>query len=404
MKTGNRIEMVKHALRLLLAELDGNDTVAIVAFSNEARLVLPATPAAQRGLIESAIHPLAPNGGTNAEAGLLMGYEAALVGLRANANNRVVFLSDGVANVGQTDQDRITAEVARHRKEGVYLNTIGVGMSNHNDVLLEQLANTGDGICNYIDSPAEARRALVENFTGQFEPIARDVKVQVEFDPQQVHRWRLLGYENRAIDDRDFRNDAVDAGELGAGHQVVALYEVERTLAAVDAPLATVRLRWKRPYEAGMGQTALAAGEEASEIEQPVFTRGTSWEGTSAGYKRAVLVAQFAEILRRSSHARGDSLDALLRDLEPLARDGDADLRELFDLVRQSRELIVRSLPACDELCLTIDEIRRWNLRQAELELLRVERDQEELEDLARRNAELEQRIRDLVRRKYEPR
>jgi hypothetical protein len=117
-----------------------------------------------------------------------------------------------------------------------------------------------------------------------------------------------------------------------------------------------------------------------------------------------VLVAQFAEILRRSSHARGDSLDALLRDLEPLARDGDADLRELFDLVRQSRELILRSLPACDELCLTIDEVRRWNLRQAELELLRVERDQEELEDLARRNAELEQRIRDLVRRKYEPR
>jgi Ca-activated chloride channel family protein len=333
-----------------------------------------------------------------------MGYEAALAALRASANNRVVFLSDGVANVGQTEQDRIAEEVARHRKQGIYLNTIGVGMSNHNDVLLEQLANRGDGICNYIDSPAEARRALVENFTGQFEPIARDVKVQVEFDPQQVHRWRLLGYENRAIADRDFRNDAVDAGELGAGHQVVALYEVERTLAAVDAPLATVRLRWKRPYEAGMGQAALAAGEEASEIEQPVFTRGTSWEGTSAGYKRAVLVAQFAEILRRSSHARGDSLDALLRDLEPLARDGDADLRELFDLVRQSRELILRSLPACDELCLTIDEIRRWNLRQAELELLRVERDQEELEDLARRNAELEQRIRDLVRRKYEPR
>ncbi|HVS09362.1 MAG TPA: von Willebrand factor type A domain-containing protein, partial [Planctomycetota bacterium] len=244
MSQQNRLELVKHAMRLLVGEMDARDSLSIVAFSNESRLVLPMTSARNRGLIESAIHPLAPQGGTNVQAGLRMGYEAALAGLDPEAHNRVVFLSDGVGNIGETDATALSREVESARKRGVWLNTVGVGMGNHNDAFLEQLADKGNGLCNYVDDEREARRALVENFTGAFEPIAKDVKIQVEFDPRQVERYRLLGYENRAIADADFRNDAVDAGEVGAGHQVVALYEVVRT-GDGDGPLATVRVRWK---------------------------------------------------------------------------------------------------------------------------------------------------------------
>ena len=166
MEENQRLELVKHALRLLVSQLDGRDEISIVAFNKEARQILPMTSAANRGVIESALHPLTPDGGTNAEAGLVMGYEVAMAGLNAQSHNRVILLSDGVANIGETDQDRINANITRHREAGIYLNTIGVGMSNHNDVFLEQLANKGDGVCDYVDDAASTERAIVERFTG----------------------------------------------------------------------------------------------------------------------------------------------------------------------------------------------------------------------------------------------
>jgi Ca-activated chloride channel family protein len=398
MKKENRMELVKHSLRLLLTKLDANDSIALVAFSQEARLILPMTSAGQKGVIESAIHPLAPDGGTNAEAGLKMGYEVALAGHHALATNRVVLLSDGVANIGQVDQDRINQDVTHHRSKGIYLNTVGVGMGNHNDVFLEQLANKGDGLCDYFDTPDEARRALVDNFTGQFEPIARDVKLQVEFDPAQVARYRLLGYENRAIADADFRNDAVDAGEVNAGHQVVALYELERMPGATaDGPLATVRLRWKLPYE-DASATDEAGADEATEASYLVSAaRGTSFEGASFGYRRSVVVAQFAELLRRSRHARDDSLEDLIGEAQILRnqRPRDPDLMELVALLQQSRTVILNSIPACDELCRTIDEIRLKNLQVAQIQLL--ERDNVLVDKLQKQNIQLELTIRELL-------
>lgn len=434
MNEQNRLEMVKHAMRLLVGELDANDSIAIVRFSDDASLVLPMTSAKNRGLIESAIHPLQPQSSTNAEAGLRMGYEAALAGLNPNATNRVVFLSDGVANTGQTDQDRINESVKRARDQGIYLNTIGVGMNNHNDTLLEQLADKGDGMCNYIDTPAEAKRVLVDNFTGAFEPIARDVKIQVEFDPAQVYRYRLLGYENRAIADKDFRNDAIDAGEIGAGHQVTALYEVERATQASEKPLATVRLRWKAPRVAGriaplqeglrrdenspneetrmkglgyVGDRSTGesnSSERATEIAKPVLaSQATSFEGAGAGYRRAVLVAQFAELLRRSTHARGDSLDDLIAEAQKLERELKGnDFSELVILMQKSRALVLQNIPSCDELCQAIDVIRRNQILRAEHESLSVERDAKLTQELEKQNAELEQRIRELLRRRLE--
>jgi Ca-activated chloride channel family protein len=400
-----RLEMVKHAIRLLLHQLDANDSVAIIAFSSDARMVLPMTSAKNKDLIESALFPLKPENSTNSEAGLKMGYECALAGINANAQNRVVFLSDGVANVGETDPAKLAEGVKRIREKGVYLNTIGVGMNNHNDALLEQLADKGDGVCNYIDSPDEAKRVMVDNFTGAMETIARDVKIQVEFDPAQVYRYRLLGYENRFIANKDFRNDKIDAGEVGAGHQVCALYELElANKPAQDAgpkPLATVRLRWKAPRDVRRPD----ANEEATEIERPVLaSQMTSYDGASFGYKRAVIVAQFAEFLRRSTHARGRSLDDLIAEAKKIENQGDDDFRELVTLLEKGRGLILANLPACDELCQAVDVIRRNQILRAEHEMLSTERDAKLLEELARQNADLEQRIRELLRHQLEQR
>lgn len=377
MREGARLELVKHSLRLLVSQLDPADSISLVKFSSDAALLLPMTSARHKDLIESAIHPLQPEGSTNTEAGLRMGYEQALVALTPGANNRVVLLTDGVANVGLTDPNALVAMVERQRQAGIYLNTVGVGMNNVNDNLLEQLANKGDGLCNYVDDEQEVRRALVENFTGAFQVIARDVKVQVEFDPAQVERYRLLGYENRAIADADFRNDKVDAGEIGAGHQVVALYEVVRRNVTGDGPLATVRLRWKQPFQVGVPENEQPAVQE---VAHGVLAKSAaaSYATTSPGYRRSVLVAQFAEFLRRSVHARTDSLDRLIDEARKLAGElrgasgepRDKDFDEFVDMLTRSHELVRLELARRDWLQECGDLLRHRRFLHCQLDEL----------------------------------
>ncbi len=394
MKEQNRLETVKHALRMLVAQLDGRDSIALVKFSNDANLVLPMTSVVDRATIEAAIAPLVPEGSTNSNAGLQLGYAQALTGLDPNAVNRVVFLSDGVANVGETDAAKILEGVKSIREKGIYLNTIGVGMNNHNDVLLEQLADKGDGLCNYVDSPKEIQRALVDRFTGAFQPIAKDVKVQVEFDPQQVMRYRLLGYENRAIADADFRNDAVDAGELGAGHQVTALYEIEPTGRAGDGPMATVRLRWKPIRAAGTSGV-----QEATEASFDVSAKSyQAFEASPPGHRRALIVAQFAEILRRSIHARGESLDDLIVEAGRLQAQipNDKEFAEFTTLLLRAKDSILRTLPACDEMCQTIDALRSNQYLGAVMSESR--QDPRLLQEIEATRLKLEERLRELLR------
>ena len=404
MKTDQRLELVKHAVRLLVGELEARDRIAIVAYSNDARLVLPMTSASEAALIESALYPLAPNGSTNAEAGLKMGYALAKSALDGESHNRVLFLSDGVANVGQTDQDRIAADVRGLREQGIFLNTIGVGISNHNDTFLEQLANNGDGICDYVDSPKAARRAIVERFSGAFVPIASDVKIQVEFDPSRVFRYRLLGYENRAIADKDFRNDAVDAGEVGSGHQVVALYEIEHTPAGVnksdeaskDGPLATVRVRYKEPK----GTSADPLETPVSEISAVVNSSGAreSFAQASPGFRRSAVVAQFAEVLRRSSHSWGDSYDDLFAEARQLSAElNDPDFDEFVGLIGRARQLGLSNAPYRTELELTLDEFRRLQILRAEVEELRRDVNGDLLQRLQEQNRALEDELRNLI-------
>ncbi|HLU48061.1 MAG TPA: von Willebrand factor type A domain-containing protein, partial [Planctomycetota bacterium] len=197
MRQENRLELVKDGLRLLVPELGEGDSVGIVAFDSEAHVILEPTSADQKERILDAIARLQPNHSTNVDAGLRAGYTMASQSRFANGTNRVLLLSDGVANTGVTVADQMLERVAEHRRQGIYLTTVGVGMGNHNDALLERLADRGNGQAIYVDRVEEARRVFVENLTGTLETVARDARIQVEFDSKKVLRYRLLGYENR---------------------------------------------------------------------------------------------------------------------------------------------------------------------------------------------------------------
>lgn len=370
MNQENRLALVKRSLGLLLRQLYAGDSVAVVKFSNNAAVVTPPLPAARRGELESAIQGLGIEGGTNVEAGLRLGYELASQNLQRRAVNRVILCSDGVGNIGETSSTGLLALVEEARAKGIYLNTVGVGMGNHNDAFLEQLADQGDGVCHYVDSDAEAKRVFVDGLASALQPVARDVKLQVEFDPAQVESWRLLGYENRALENRMFRDDAIDAGEVNAGHQVSALYELVRQPGR-SGPLATVRLRYKPPFAIDHGKEGTAARAEAEQALELERTIGSvearpGFQGTSGGYQRAVLVAQFAEVLRASVHARGDSLATLVQESRRLEGVlGDPDFSEFVALLAKANPLLDAKQPApkvqalLDELALAHFELAR---------------------------------------------
>jgi len=227
MDMDNRLGLVKRSLELLVEQLDRNDSVSIVVYGSNARVILDPTPGSKKDKILSAIYSLRPEGATNAEAGIRLGYKMALRAYNPNGINRVILCSDGVANVGNTEAEAILDEIHGHVKEGVTMTTIGFGMDNYNDVLMEQLADNGDGFYAYVDDMREAKRLFIDNLTGTLQTIAMDAKIQLDFNPEVVSRYRLVGFENRAIADEDFRDNSVDAGEIGAGHSVTALYEVK---------------------------------------------------------------------------------------------------------------------------------------------------------------------------------
>jgi Ca-activated chloride channel homolog len=296
MSGGNRLGTVKDALAMLVEQLRPDDTVSVVVYGTNARVVLPPTSGAEQRQIMEAIYRLHPEGSTNAEAGLNLGYQLANQAFRPGGINRVILASDGVANVGLTNPDDLAQQVKRYAGEGIQLTTIGVGMGNFNDVLMEQLADNGDGHYAYVDTLAEAHRVFVEELTGTLQVIALDAKVQVDFNPDTVSRYRLAGYENRAVADEDFRNDSIDAGEIGAGHSAVALYALQLHPGA-GGRVATVQLRWRSPVS---GRVEEIRGDVTSGDLQRNF------EQSDARFQLAAVVAQFAELLR-DSHWTGET-------------------------------------------------------------------------------------------------
>jgi Ca-activated chloride channel family protein len=331
MRTGGRLEMVKDALRLLVNRLNRADSVAIAVFTTNAWVALQPTSGADKRAILQAIDSLSPQNSTNVDEGLQVGYGLADEMYRDGYNNRVMLCSDGVANTGSTNPDALVELVSGYARRGIMLTTVGVGMGNYNDVLLERLANQSNGMYTYIDTPDEARKLFVEKLTGTLQTIAIDAKVQVDFNSEVVESYRLIGYENRAIADRDFRNDAVDAGEIGAGHTATALYAVQLRPRA-EGRIATVQLRWQDP-------DTRAVQEINGNVN--TFDLSARYDQTAPRFQLAATVAQFAEILRRSPYAGETSLWELSRYAEDAARlvGEDADAQEFAELVSHAAQI-----------------------------------------------------------------
>jgi Ca-activated chloride channel homolog len=327
----NRLELVKQSLRLLVNRLHAEDSLAIVAFTTDARTVLSPTSGSSKNTIMEAINTLRPQATTNVNAGLQLGYQWAWNAYRPEQTNRVILCSDGVANVSATNPDSILEFVHGYTGRGITLTSIGVGMGNYNDTLLEKLADKGDGNYYYVDTMEEAQRVFVDNLTGTLQVIAQDAKVQVDFNPEVVSRYRLIGYENRAVADSDFRNNAVDAGAIGAGHASTAIYSVQLKQRA-QGRIATVQLRWQDP-------DTRVVKEINGNFNS--WDLATSFETASARYKLAVTVAEYAELLRHSPYAGNLSLRSLPRYAACLTEQlsEDKDVQEFVDLVGQAGRL-----------------------------------------------------------------
>ena len=331
MEHDGRLELVKAALTLLVDELGPQDSVAIIAYNTQASLLLPSTSVADRQLILRQIKRLRPSGSTNADAGLTLGYQTAMQAFLPGGTNRVILCSDGVANTGDTTSEAILAKVRGYVEEGITLTTIGVGMGNFNDILLERLADDGNGFYAYVDDIDEARKVFVEDLVSTLEVIARDAKVQVDFNPDVVAYYRLLGYENRAVADQDFRNDAVDAGELGAGHSATALYAIYLRPQA-DGRIATVQLRWEDPESYQI--TEINGNINTWDLEDYFYD-------TDPHYQLAVLVSYYAEMLRESPWVNDFSLYQIHRLVETVATQlsDDPDVAEFHFLVERASEM-----------------------------------------------------------------
>jgi len=243
----------------------------------------------------------------------------------------VILCSDGVANVGETGPDAILEAIRGYADEGIQLTTVGFGMGNYNDVLMERLADDGDGFYAYVDTAAEAEKLFVADLTGTLQTIALDAKIQVEFNPEVVTRYRLLGFENRALMDEEFRDDSADAGEIGAGHSVTALYEVKLTEGA-QGTIAKVALRWEDPQSHEVTELTESIASEALAL---------SFDKMSPTFQLAVFVAEYAEILRESYWAQNFTLEGLAEELSgfDLGAFDDEEILEFGELVDRAVDL-----------------------------------------------------------------
>lgn len=328
MQSADKLELAKRALRILVDNLKDGDTVSLVTYAGSTRVVLPPTGLEKKGEIISALEDLRAGGSTAMASGMELAYGLAAQALGPNSLSRVIVLSDGDANIGNTSHDAMLKSIVGKVKEGVTLSTIGFGMGNYKDTLMEQLANKGNGNYFYIDGMNQARRVFQEQLGGTLEVVAKDVKIQVDFDPDVVSRYRLIGYENRDVADVDFRNDKVDAGEIGAGHTVTAMYEVELT--REDAVPVTVRLRAKTPKGSKAKETAYAFSPKQN---------FASFSAAPEDFRFASAVMGAAEILRGSEHAAQWSLEEVISIAKASGDSYESERSEFISLMEKAREL-----------------------------------------------------------------
>ncbi|MFO0589988.1 MAG: von Willebrand factor type A domain-containing protein [Polyangiaceae bacterium] len=337
MQSDDKIGLAKKSLRLLTDSLKPGDTVALCTYAGDVREVLAPTGIDQKGKILQAIDDLTSGGSTAMASGLENAYRLASSTLVKGHVNRVVVLSDGDANVGATSHEEILKQIESYKEKGVTLSTVGFGSGNYKDTMMEQLADKGDGNYSYIDSAEQAKRVFSEQVGGMLEVVAKDVKIQVEFDPSVVQSYRLIGYENRDIADKDFRNDKVDAGEVGAGHAVTAMYDV--VLKSTTTSPVTVRLRAKGP-DAKKDDAAVE-----STFKMSTDDMFATFDKAPQTFRFASAVTGFAEILRQSPAAKEYTLDDVAK--VAIAAAGDQrDQQEMVTLVKKAASLKGGSAPA----------------------------------------------------------
>lgn len=337
MQSADKLGLAKKSLRLLTESLKPGDTVALCTYAGDVREVLAPTSIDQKGKILEAIESLSSGGSTAMASGIENAYRLASQTLVKGHVNRVVVLSDGDANVGSTSHEEILKTIESYKEKGITLSTVGFGNGNYKDTMMEQLADKGDGNYSYIDSEEQARRVFSEQVGGMLEVVAKDVKIQVEFDPAVVQTYRLVGYENRDIADKDFRNDKVDAGEVGAGHSVTAMYDV--VLKSTATSPVTVRLRHKVPDA--------KKDDPATENTYAMDTASmfATFDQAPQTFRFATAVTGFAEVLRQSPAAKEYTLDDVSK--VAIAAAGDQrDQQELVTLVKKAASLQGGSGPA----------------------------------------------------------
>ena len=328
-----RMQLAHKAVDVLLDGLPNGTRVGIVAYNTQVRTILEPTDVAgnRARIMQRVREQVIPEGRTNTEAGLSAGFDMALREANSGRSVLVLLLSDGVANVGAITTDEILERIGDRGDIG--LSTIGVGLGPFNDVLMEQLANSADGTYHYIDTSEQARRIFDDNLGGMLLLAARDAKIQVEFNPETVRSYRLLGFENRDVADEDFRDNTVDAGEVGLGQSAIALYELEvRATRGETAELATVTLRYERSNRASVRE--IVRGITRAEV-------AGSFAAADPRFRLAAAAAEFAEVMRRSPFVDYRDLDmaVLLAESRSVARDlpDDSDTTELADLIETAR-------------------------------------------------------------------
>lgn len=330
MSSQDKLPLAKESMHMLVDTLREDDTVALATYAGNISKILDPTFGDNKRTIHAAIDRLNSGGSTAMSSGLDLAYEMAWNSFEPGAENRVIVLSDGDANVGRTGWTDMLSQIQSYADRGITMSTMGFGMGNYKDTRMEQLANKGDGNNYYIDSKSQAHRVFVEDFNSTMLSIARDVKIQVEFNPKTVQSYRLIGYENRDIADKDFRNDRVDAGEVGAGHTVTALYEVvlaDEHRSSSKETLVTTRVRHEKP-----GPDSIATEHAWSISENEIQHRDHATE-------LAFAAGTFAEIMRRSPYVSGISLTQLTEYTRDIVKRGNADEQELLSLMQLATDL-----------------------------------------------------------------
>ena len=345
MYSPDKLPLLKESFKLLLESLRPEDRVAIVVYAGAERVALPSTPAKEKDTIIKVLENLEAGGSTAGGAGIQKAYQIARENFIEKGNNRIILATDGDFNVGVRSDGELKRLVEKERQSGVYISVLGYGMGNYRDDMLETIANKGNGNYAYIDNIAEAKKVLVNEFGGTLYTVAKDVKLQLEFNPQYVKQYRQIGYENRALENEDFKDDSKDAGEIGAGHTVTVLYELvpakgkttdelryqKQNIQAHKDELAFLKIRYKDPYI-----------KRAKSVEEsiPIPFTLTDLAQTDDDYRFAAAVAEWGMLLRNSKYKAQSSYNQVLELAKnALGEDKEGYHKEFIDLVELSEKI-----------------------------------------------------------------